>query len=67
MTSRQLKRIESIRRSPIYVHFSETITGATSIRAYQKVNDFTEHLEQLVDENNMAYYPSIVSNRSVKF
>ncbi|EMP33031.1 Canalicular multispecific organic anion transporter 2 [Chelonia mydas] len=62
-TSRQLKRLESVSRSPIYSHFSETITGASVIRAYGRENSFVHLSDVKVDENQKCYFPSIVSNR----
>lgn len=62
-TSRQLKRIESVTRSPIYTHFSETITGQSTIRAYGEEQRFTNESESRVDFNQMMSYPSIVANR----
>nr|XP_042697003.1 voltage-dependent T-type calcium channel subunit alpha-1G isoform X14 [Chrysemys picta bellii] len=62
-TSRQLKRLESVSRSPIYSHFSETITGASVIRAYGRENSFVCLSDLKVDENQKSYFPSIVSNR----
>uniref|UniRef100_A0A3Q3RDE5 ATP-binding cassette, sub-family C (CFTR/MRP), member 3 n=1 Tax=Monopterus albus TaxID=43700 RepID=A0A3Q3RDE5_MONAL len=62
-TSRQLKRLESVSRSPIYSHFSETITGSSVIRAYGRHAVFVLMSDMKVDENQKSYYPGIVSNR----
>ncbi|XP_052452980.1 ATP-binding cassette sub-family C member 3-like isoform X1 [Carassius gibelio] len=62
-TSRQLKRLESVSRSPIYSHFSETITGTSVIRAYGRNSAFVLSSDMKVDENQKSYYPGIVSNR----
>ncbi|TMS22599.1 Canalicular multispecific organic anion transporter 2 [Larimichthys crocea] len=62
-TSRQLKRLESVSRSPIYSHFSESVTGCSVIRAYGRHSAFVLLSDMKVDENQKSYYPGIVSNR----
>ena len=62
-TARQVKRMESITRSPIYTHFSETITGGPTIRAYSRTPAFIKENERRIDKNQMCYYPSICANR----
>ncbi|CAI6344119.1 unnamed protein product [Macrosiphum euphorbiae] len=62
-TSRQLQRLESISRSPIYSHFSETIEGTTSIRAYGAQSKFILQSEQIVDFNQSCFYPKTVADR----
>uniref|UniRef100_A0A1I7SBP4 ABC-type glutathione-S-conjugate transporter n=2 Tax=Bursaphelenchus xylophilus TaxID=6326 RepID=A0A1I7SBP4_BURXY len=62
-TSRQLKRLEAVTRSPIYSHFAESINGSSSIRAFNCEQRFVQRSQQLIDENIKAYYPSLVANR----
>ncbi|XP_050728628.1 multidrug resistance-associated protein 1-like isoform X5 [Eriocheir sinensis] len=62
-TSRQLKRIESVSRSPIYSHFQETLQGAPTIRAFGKQHVFIKESESRVDFNMISSNPSIMANR----
>ncbi|KAF4526522.1 hypothetical protein B566_EDAN005889 [Ephemera danica] len=62
-TSRQLRRLESVSRSPIYSHFGESLTGTSSIRAYACERRFEKESEMKVDTNQMPYYLSIIANR----
>ncbi|NXQ53258.1 MRP1 protein, partial [Anthoscopus minutus] len=62
-TSRQLKRLESVSRSPVYSHFNETLLGVSVIRAFEEQKRFIRQNDMKVDENQKAYYPSIVANR----
>nr|XP_055109355.1 multidrug resistance-associated protein 1 isoform X7 [Symphalangus syndactylus] len=62
-SSRQLKRLESVSRSPVYSHFNETLLGVSVIRAFEEQERFIHQSDLKVDENQKAYYPSIVANR----
>ncbi|KAK2169804.1 hypothetical protein NP493_1174g00006 [Ridgeia piscesae] len=62
-SARQLKRITLISRSPIYAHFSETVTGISSIRGYGQQDRFVQYSDYLVDENQKVCYLSIVCGR----
>ncbi|KAL2813283.1 P-loop containing nucleoside triphosphate hydrolase protein [Aspergillus granulosus] len=62
-TSRELKRLDSVTRSPIYAHFQESLGGISTIRAYRQEERFSLESEWRMDANLRAYFPSISANR----
>lgn len=62
-TSRELKRLDSVTKSPLYAHFQETLGGVSTIRAYQQNGRFRFLNESALDLNLRAYFPSLVANR----
>lgn len=62
-TSRELKRLDSVSRSPIYAHFQESLGGVSTIRAYRQQQRFELENEWRLDSNLRAYFPSISANR----
>ena len=62
MSNRDLARIESISRSPISAHFSETLQGAVSIRALKAEPKYVIENQRKTDDNTRAlYYSQTVS------
>ena len=55
-TARQLRRIESVQRSPIYTHLDESVQGASSIRAYRREQDFISKMDELIDNDQKPWY-----------
>uniref|UniRef100_A0AAR2KRQ3 ATP-binding cassette, sub-family C (CFTR/MRP), member 2 n=1 Tax=Pygocentrus nattereri TaxID=42514 RepID=A0AAR2KRQ3_PYGNA len=62
-TSRQLRRLDSVSRSPIYSHFGETVSGLPVIRAYGYQERFLEQNTVTIDNNLKCVCQLIVSNR----
>lgn len=50
-----LKRFYSLRKSPVYSHFEESIVGAASIRAYRQQQHFIDKCDRLTDESNRPW------------
>lgn len=61
--SRELKRFDSITKSPIHQHFSESLTGVATIRAYGLENRFMRQNLAAIDTNNRPFFYMWVANR----
>ena len=52
----QLRRIESVCKSPIYAHLEETVQGASSIRAYRRQGAFIQKADKLIDDSHRPVF-----------
>ena len=60
---RELQRLDSISKSPIYALFSETMAGLGTVRAYQQEDRFLELMQRNVDINTRVFLWLNTANR----
>lgn len=65
--SRELKRLESVSKSPIFVLFSETLTGLPVVRAFRHEKRFFNLACEYVDVMNRCHLYMWISNRWLNF
>uniref|UniRef100_K3X5W9 Uncharacterized protein n=1 Tax=Globisporangium ultimum (strain ATCC 200006 / CBS 805.95 / DAOM BR144) TaxID=431595 RepID=K3X5W9_GLOUD len=61
-TSRELQRLDSISRSPVFALLSETLDGLPTIRAYSAESKFAKKNEDQLDRNQRAYFLNFAVN-----
>lgn len=61
--SRESKRLESVARSPVYAHYSETLGGTSTIRAYGVTDRFLKENAHKMDVSIEGYYANKVADR----
>jgi ABC-type multidrug transport system fused ATPase/permease subunit len=51
-----ISSLDSLSRSPIYSHFTESLGGLSTIRAFEKQKQFQRGNEKRLDDNLSAFY-----------
>eukprot|EP00741_Cyanophora_paradoxa_P013906 tig00020723_g13424.t1 len=55
-SSREVRRLEGLTRSPIYAHLSETLSGAWTVRAFGAAGRFRRENEALLETHQRANF-----------
>lgn len=66
-SSRDLKRIEAVQRSPLFQHFGETLSGVVTIRAYGDESRFIQESNVRVNTHNRPFIYLWATNRWLSF
>ena len=62
-SAREFKRIDSVLRSSLYSHFSESLSGIATIRSYGESERFCADNIKRMDIENRAYYLTVINQR----
>ncbi|KAI0268426.1 P-loop containing nucleoside triphosphate hydrolase protein [Russula aff. rugulosa BPL654] len=62
-SARETKRLDAILRSSLYSHFSESLSGLATIRAYREEGRFLKENRDWVDVENRAYWLTVTNQR----
>ncbi|KAH8395710.1 hypothetical protein KR222_010260, partial [Zaprionus bogoriensis] len=63
-TSRDVKRLEAVARSPMYSHFSSTLVGLPTIRAMRAQRVLTAEYDHYQDNHSIGYFAFISTSRA---
>nr|CAD7597267.1 unnamed protein product [Timema genevievae] len=63
-TSRSVKRLEGITRSPVFSHLNASLQGLSTIRAFEAQKILEKEFDSHQDLHSTAFYLSIASNRA---
>nr|XP_056714411.1 multidrug resistance-associated protein 1-like isoform X2 [Euleptes europaea] len=62
-SSRQIRRLAGASHTPVISHFSETLLGVSTVRAFGHQERFINQNKDVINENLVCFYNNVISNR----
>ena len=66
-TSKNIKRMEGVTRSPVFTHLNATLNGLTTVRAYCAQDILKREFDKLQDVHTSTFYMYVVASSAFGF
>lgn len=67
MSSRELKRLDAISKSPVFSFFSASLDGRSTVRAFNLQDSFLDDFHHLIDANSRSWFGFQFASRWIGF